>query len=504
MVLFKILMRIFNKQLVQMSESVNKLASVKQSSGYHMHENNARRLSLRTLVIFALFGVALISFSACTPQTKSVSVPVDTTRAFSEGGNAVVSDRWWDAFENERLSKLVDSALSTNFGLQNTWQRLRAAQAVVERESSSFFPTLDASAGGELSQYQTEFVQNQQLRLGLSSSYEVDLWGRIRSRVEASRYRARATRADYQTAALSLAAEVSRTWFQLSEAQRQLEVVRAQVATNEKVLSLLKARFGRGQIRSVDILRQQQLLEATREQETAAEARLQSLKHQLAVLLGQPPQQEVEVSTDSLPGLPALPETGLPTQLVRRRPDIRSAFNRLQAADREVAAAISNRYPRLSITASASTAADNANQLFQDWARSVAGNLLAPLFYGGQLQAEVDRTQAVKQQRLYEYGQTVLTAFREVENALMREKKQKETIQSIRRQLSLARQAYEQLRLEYFNGMSGYLDVLTALEEMQQLRRDLLTAQRRLLEYRVSLYRSLAGGVEMEDAPGEQ
>jgi NodT family efflux transporter outer membrane factor (OMF) lipoprotein len=282
------------------------------------------------------------------------------------------------------------------------------------------------------------------------------------------------------------------------EAQNQLELVNNQIETNEKVLQLQETRFGSGQIRSADILRQRQLLESTREQKIAVESRIQVLEHQLAVLLGRSPQEEIIPPSDSLPEPPPLPETGLPAELIRRRPDVQNAYNLLKAADREVAAAISNQYPRFSLTASVSTAADNVDDLFRDWARSLAGNLLAPLFYGGQLRAEVDRTKSVKKQRLYEYGQTMLNAFREVEDALIREKKQLETIQSIKEQVNLAEQSYQQLRIEYFNGMGNYLDVLTALDEAQRLRRNLLSAKMTLLEYRIALYRSLAGGFETE------
>ena len=461
--------------------------------------SSGRLAGFSILITFAL----LIMLGGCTPQTGSVSIPVDTTQVFSDAGSKDIPEKWWSVFNDEQLNVLVDSALTSNFNLLTAWERLREARSVVDRASSSFFPTLDASAQGEVSQYQSQFVQDQQLSLGLSSDYEIDLWGRISSRVEAERYRQQATRQDYQTAALSLSAEVARVWYQLVEARNELELITDQVQTNEKVLTLLKSRFGSGQIRSVDILRQRQLLEATREQAISAEARLEVLKHQLSVLLGNPPQSSLAMDEADLPDLPSLPQTGIPTDLIRRRPDIQSAFNRLQAADREVASAISSRYPRLSLSVSASTAADNASDLFQDWSRRVAGNLLTPLFYGGQLQAEVDRTKAVKKQRLYEYGQTVLIAFREVEDALIREKKQKQTIQSLQQQLDLARQSYEQLRIEYFNGMGGYLDVLTALDEQQQLRRDLLSARLTMLEYRIALYRSLAGGIDLESLRNE-
>jgi len=268
------------------------------------------------------------------------------------------------------------------------------------------------------------------------------------------------------------------------------------VETNEKVLQLLKVRFTSGQIRSVDILRQVQLVEATREQQIFAETRLQVLEHALAVLLGKTPQTNIQPVENNLPGLPPIPETGIPAELIERRPDVRSAFNLLRAADRDLAAAISNKYPRLSISASISTGAYDIEDLFTDWGRGIAADLLSPLFRGGELNAEVDRAEAVKQQRLYEYGDAVLTAFREVEDALVQEKQQVRSIESLERQVELAVQTNDQLRSEYMNGMSNYLDVLTALDEEQQLRRDLLSSKLELLEYRIALYRALAGGIE--------
>ena len=450
----------------------------------------------KLLYIAIVSGLIYAVITGCAPQTSTVTVPLDTTEVFSTSGDQEAPDRWWNAFGDPELNTLVDSALESNFNLITAWQRLREAKAVVDRASSGLFPQLEASVRGESNRLQTQFQESQILQLGISSQYEIDLWGRINSNLEAQRYRADASLADYRTAALSLSAEVARTWFSLMEAHGQLRLVNQQIETNEKVLKLLQTRFGTGQIRSADILRQRQLLESTREQRISVESRIQLLEHRLSVLLGRPPQKSMNYTRDSLPELPPLPETGIPSELVRRRPDIRSAYRLLQAADREVASAISNQFPRISLSASLSTADLNGGNLFEDWGRSLAGNVIAPLFYGGQLSAEVDRNQAVKKQRLYQYGQSILTAFREVEDALAQEKKQREKIQSIRNQLEIARQAYEQLRIEYFNGMGNYLDVLTALDEEQQLQRDLLTAKMVLLEYRIALYRSLAGGFE--------
>lgn len=452
-----------------------------------------KRLLLFLVLTFLLFGIW-----SCAPKTAGVSLPIDTTSVFSASGSQQAPQKWWLAFGDSQLNNYVDSALTSNFNLKTAWERFRESQAVVKRESSSFFPTLDASAQGEISQYQNQYIQNQSFQLGLSSGYEVDLWGRIKSQVDAERFRAEAGFFNYQTAALSLSAEIVRNYFQLIEAQNQLDIVSQQVKTNEHMLELIKARFGSGQIRSADILRQKQLLESTREEKIIAATRLQLLKNRLQVLLGGLPQEKLSFQDDTLPKLPPIPNTGVPADLIRRRPDVQSAYKLVLAADREVAAAISNQYPRFSISASASTSADKVEDLFADWGRSLGGSLLAPVFYGGRLKAEADRSKAFKNQRLYSYGQTILNAFKEVEDALLQEKRQHDKIQSIQKQLDLARQTYEQLRVEYFNGMGGYLDVLTALEEVQRLRRSLLAAHLQLLEYRVSLYRSLAGGFDTE------
>ncbi|MFH5831590.1 efflux transporter outer membrane subunit [Halalkalibaculum sp. DA3122] len=455
-----------------------------------MSQNHSVILS--TILLLA----AMTYFSGCAAQRETVTLPVDAPGSFSQTGTPQLPERWWTSFEDEKLNTMIDTALTTNFGLKTAWQRLRASQAVVNRESSALFPDLEATAQGEVTDGATSGPPGENIGLGLSSVYEVDLWGRIRSSVEAEEFRAEASFTDYQAAALSLSAEIVNTWYRLVEAHSQRSLVEQQIETNRQVLELLENRLGTGQIQGVDIIRQRQLLESTIEQRTYAEADIQVLEHQLAVLLGRSPQAQQVTVPDSLPELPPLPDTGIPTNLVRQRPDVQSAFYRLQAADRDLASAISNQYPRLTLSASVSTAADNAGNLFEDWALSFAGNLVAPLLYGGELSAEVDRVEAVKQQRLYEYGQTVLTAFREVEDALVLEQQQSESIDHIEEQVTLARDAYEQLRLQYLNGTSNYLDVLTALDEVQQLRRDLISARLARIEYRIGLYRALAGSFE--------
>lgn len=168
-----------------------------------------------------------------------------------------------------------------------------------------------------------------------------------------------------------------------------------------------------------------------------------------------------------------------------------------------MAAAVSDQYPRLTLTGSLSTENDENADIMEQWTRSLTAGLLAPLFDGKRRSAEVERTQAVKKERLYEYASTILEAFREVEDALIQEANQDQELQSLSEQLRLARRALERIEFEYLNGVRDYIDVLTTLRDEQQLRRDLLSAKLRLLEFRVALYRALAGGFEtpLETAP---
>ncbi|MFA0964524.1 efflux transporter outer membrane subunit [Roseivirga sp. BDSF3-8] len=438
----------------------------------------------------------LFIIAACAPKPVQKDVPAEVPEAFSLSGEATMPDRWWQAFGDQRLNALVDTSLQDNLNLLTAYARLEAAEAVVRRESSSLFPQVDAGAQGGISRPEPDFVGGENVRLGFNAAYELDLWGRIRASRDAEIYRARATLQDFRTASLSLTAEVVRTWFQLQAAWTQLRLAEDQIANNEKILELIAARFRSGMVRGVDLLRQRQLLESTRDLAVRAESRVAVLEHRLAILLGRPPRQPIAYEPDTLPSPPPLPETGLPAELVTRRPDIRQAYAQLQAADRDVAVAVTAQYPRFTITTSLQARSNNFENLFNNWAYSLGGNLLAPLFYGGRLSAEVDRTEAVMNQQLNQYGQAVLVAFREVEDALVQEQKQKERIEIILKQVELSRRAYEQLQVEYIYGFSDYLDVLTAQNTEQQLRRDLVEARLALLEFRIALYRALAGGFE--------
>lgn len=440
----------------------------------------------------------LISLSGCAaPDVGPREIPADLAAPFSESGDAAMPDRWWTEFEDGQLNSHVEQALGENFELGVALQRLRAARALTRREASDLFPDLDGIIG--LDKTFGPGRDSGRLTWGLDTAYQVDLWGQIQSRVEAESFRADATCADYQAVALSLAAEVVRTWYSLIEARAQLELLEGQIENNRKGEVFQKKRFSVGQSDAADVYRQEQLVESTLEQAVVVRAQIEVLEHQLAVLRGELPQTAEYASGTDLPELPPLPATGLPSDLLKRRPDVQQAYLTLMAADRDLASAVSAQYPRLNLSGSLLNVAENPETVFHDWFVSMGGQLIAPLFDGGQRRAEVDRTSALVRQRFEQYGQTMLTAFQEVEDNLALERYQIQRIARLNAQVTLAQRASERLLNQSAIGDVNYLDVLSAIQTQQRLQRETLSARLELILIRVRLYLALAG--DFDTAP---
>ncbi|MBA2115403.1 efflux transporter outer membrane subunit [Bremerella alba] len=437
--------------------------------------------------------------SGCAGKESAVTLPTQAPPPFSESGEAPLREFWWTTFDDPELDQQVDIALRGNFDLEGALQRILQAQSVARREASDLWPDVDGVASAE-SNVRTDGPNTARWVLGLDASYQVDLWGEIGSRVDAQWLRASATEADFNVVALTLSADVARTWYALIEANAQIELLDEQIRTNLTGLEIQEARFGLGQIRSADVLRQRQLVEATREQRVVVTSRIEVLEHLLAVLQGVPPQEASFSPGAQLPMLPPLPETGLPSELLNRRPDIRREFLALWAADRDLASAVSAQYPRLNLAGSITTAAESPENLFREWYLSVAGQLIAPLIDGGERRAEVNRNMATVRLRFTEFSQTVLIAYQEVEDALTRERYQRQRIEKLEAQAKLAHQASIQLREQYLIGETEYLDVLSSMQQEQSLQRTVLSARLNLILNRIALYLALAGDFDPQQA----
>ncbi|MBK1696417.1 efflux transporter outer membrane subunit [Rhodovibrio salinarum] len=478
------------------------------------------RRANRPRLLLAAAGLLLLG--ACAPQPAPVETRTPLPDGFSDTGDAPRPDDWWQAFDDPALDELITRALNDRPSLRATWARLAQAHAVAGRTAADRWPSL--SGTGEASRRQTGELRgddsndrarsgtggsftndnvSENYSLGLSASYELDLWGRVDAQADAARLDAQATRQELNAAALSLTGEVADTWYQLLAQRARLDLLKRQLDTNRTVERVVEVRVLQGQAGLADLLRQRELIQQTQQQIDAARGEVQLLENELTVLLGRAPRTGALPDGRNLPQGPALPRTGVPADLIARRPDVQEALLRVQAADKRVAAAIAERFPRIDLTSSLTTAATAPADLFTSWTSNLAAQLSVPLFDAGQRKAEVDRSQAVVAERLAQFEDTALTALQEVEDALTRIDQQGRRVERLNRQIELARQSVARLRSRYVNANVDFLDVLDALTRVQNLERELIEARRQRLAARVALARALAGDIDPPRPTGE-
>ena len=509
--------------------------------------------------ILAVGGLLSLVATSCAHHTPvprhETELPVPEAYSLY-GPMEAGADTWWQDFQSDELNRLVDEALSGNLGIAQAVARIRQAGALVQQAHSFRQPTLNYSGDTSISRRRTEVgggessldattrrlnainsllgaatggagtllsaanqvqqgrdaitslrasgpdtsvtVDTDNYGLGLTAGYEVDLWGRLRAGEESALSDLDASREDVHAVLLSVVGQVVITWIDVIEVGRVLEVVRGQLETNKTNLGLIELRYRKGLATALDVYQQRQAVAETEAALPFLEAQHALLQHALAVLLGKTPKTDLSLATTEFGDVLPLPELGLPSDLLARRPDVRAAGLRLRSADWEVSAAEADRLPRLQLTAGLSTDVASLGALFDNWLAELAASVTGPLFDGGRRKAEVERTQAVVDERLAAYRQTVLNAVTEVEDALVLIDRQEIFILALAAQLEAAENAHREALGRYRQGLTDYLPVLTALRNLQGLERDVVEADHDLRIYHVQLRLAL-GGTWMDD-----
>lgn len=442
--------------------------------------------------------ITLMVLGGCySPNPQQTEAQFLAPDQFSKSGQGQLSDRWWLDFEDNQLNSLMLVALDRNFSLQAAFFRLQQAEATYRISTGNLLPNLSSANqfNSNRNRVNSNTSSNQDFSLGLTASYEVDLWGRISSLNEAAELDMFGSEMDLETASITLSSQVASTWYQLSEQRNRLQLLKQQYNINDKALEIIKLKFKTGKVGIEDVLQQQQLLESNQGEQARLLAEIDQSYHALNILIGEPPKSTTHIPNAGTLFMPQkLPDTGIPAVLLQKRPDIKSAFYEVEAANARLAAAIAAQYPALSISASINSSSASTSDLFDDWFSNLAANLVTPLFDGGKLTAEVERQEAISKEKLNLYNQTMLTALSEVEDALSQEMQQRKYIKHVDNQLTLATQSMEQIKHRYLKGTENYQRVLTALVSMQNLQQTQLKARQTLINYRIELCRSLAGG----------
>ncbi len=438
--------------------------------------------------------IPIILIAGCMVQTPATP-PFTLPDSFSISGEATPDRQWWRHFNSTELDLAVEEALGNNLTIKTAIARIEEIKASTQQAGAALLPTAEINSATSLQQKNSS-ASNKNFSLGIAASYEVDLWGRLRSIRDAATAKLLASRKALDVAALSIAAETATTWLMRQENRMQQLLVRQQQEINRKTETIIEFRVRTGQTGIADLLQQRQLVQKDEATLAALAARGTQLDHRLNILKGQPPQiASPPPQQKMLPQLPPLPATGIPLQLLQQRPDVHQAWLALKAADQYTAAAIANRLPSLSLRTGIETTAPDGRELFANWLTSITANLLAPVFDGDSRKTEVMRRKAIARQQYHQWTATMLHALQEVEDALVEERSLMQQLESKKQQLRLAQNTVEALGRRYRQGAADYQRVLQATLSAQQLEKTLLNTRLQLLCKRIDLYRALSGGL---------
>lgn len=454
----------------------------------------------------------IILLAGCTLGPDYQRPEVDAPAAFrhdrqawkiAEPAEAMPKGEWWLIFADPRLNALQARTAEANQELRAALARLEQARAAARISEAAQQPTLDLNPAGHRSRTPADLspsgqgVTNDLIQVPLDMAYEIDLWGRVRRSVEAAGADYRAAAADLETVRLGLHAEVARHYFALRALDRESELLAATVELRRENLRLVGSLFANGQAGRLEAARAESELAATEAEALELRRLRNEREHALALLTGEAASRFI---LESLPLAaeqePPLLRPGLPSALLERRPDVAAAERRMIAANARIGVAEAAFFPRLSLTGSAGFASDELSSLFSWRNRSwLLGPLAAlPILDGDRRRADQERTLAEHEESVARYRQQILTAFKEVEDALAAGRWLADQAAARKQAAAAAREAAELSGKRYRAGRVSYLEVVESERTALAAERTVIQIQNQRLQAAISLVKALGGG----------
>jgi NodT family efflux transporter outer membrane factor (OMF) lipoprotein len=448
-----------------------------------------------------LFSSLVLAGCATAPPyaVPELNVPASYKEAPAGWTDAAPADAlergpWWTLFGDEQLDALARRAMAANQTLAAAVASYDQAQAVVREQRASLFPSVDASGGATRSGGRGSANSGNRYQLNLGASWAPDLFGRVRNAVSSAQAQAQASEADLASSRLAIAGQLATAYFNLRETDAEVALLRDTVAAYQRSLEIARNRYNAGVAPMSDLLQAQtQLANAQADLGTLQQQRA-TLEHAIAVLVGEAPGRFSLAPAAWAPErLPVVPGS-VPSTLLQRRPDIAAAERRVAAANAQIGVARAGYFPDLSLSASGGFTAQRLGDLFSAGAWSLGLSLAQTVFDAGATSARVDQARAGWAQSVAQYRQTVLDAFRDVEDQLA-------TQQSLQQQYALRRQASEAADLTEQQVMNRYRAGQVSFSEVVQAQVSALSARRALVQLTgsrqtaaVALIQALGGG----------
>lgn len=455
------------------------------------------------------YGLALLScaalLSGCMPAYRDApalahaEAPQGWIGAGAEG--TVVDSAWWTAYGDPGLSAAVEAALARNNDILSAATRIERARAEVGLADSSLGPSLafDTGAHAERALGPSGMAISRAVQPAVQLNWELDLWGRLSSQAKAAELKLSATQADYDAIALTVAAETARTYIGLLGLEEQLQQARATSASRQQALRLAQDKFDAGYISQLELTQAQSELEAVEQHIPQLELAISRHHNALRLLSGELPAAYEENSSSRLSALklPA-PGAGLPSELLRRRPDIARAELDLASKNASMAASRAAFLPQVSLSARAGALYVSALSYDPTRVWSLGGSILAPIFDRGRLQSQFDSATAQRDEAAFAYRGVVLTAFSEVENALAGQRRLAEELSHVTARRDVLKRSLEHARNRYEAGYASYLEQLDAQRNLYDAENQVIAVRESQLQNMVDLYKALGGGWDDE------
>ncbi len=414
---------------------------------------------------------------------------------------------WWTLFRDPALDSLITRAITANLDLRIAETRIREARAQRGLTASASAPSF--GAGGSFTKNQTSEniisggVSQDLFRASFDAGWEIDIFGRTRRQVEAADATIAASEEEKRGVRITLEAEVARNYLDLRANQQRLKIARDNIRIEEQTAALIRNKFEIGLGGELEVAQAEAQLALTRSEIPPLESATSQAMHQLALLLGQQPQSlKAELAiVASIPPVPPLLPTILPSELLRQRPDIRTAERKLAAATATVGASIAELFPRFSLSAliglQSNSLANLVTASSQYWSAGPA--VQWSLFDGGRSRATIAISEARRDQAQATYEKTVLTALAETENALVAYAREQEKHKILGQAVTSGQQAMTIAKGQYEAGLTTFLNVLLSEAALYQSQDKLTQSNQQLALDMVALYKALGGGWQTEN-----
>jgi outer membrane protein, multidrug efflux system len=454
-----------------------------------------------TILCIVLACVGVLSGCMVGPNyhAQEPNMPAGWSNPADANSPANIS-QWWQTFGDPNLTSLTDRAMSANLDLKVATSRLLQARASLGITESGFWPSVNATGNASRSRAHaggTAF-KSSAFQTGLDAAWELDVFGGTRRSIESAEAQVTSAQEDWRATMVTLTSEVALNYINLRALQQQLVVTRGNLVAQEKSAEITRKRYTAGFVSALDTANADTLVVTTRAQIPQLETQISQTIYATSVLLGlEPAALEEELSPiAAIPSPPPAVPAGLPSDLLRRRPDVRRAEAQIHSATANIGVATAALFPTFSLTGSAGYQSDRLRTLVRpsnsSWSYGAGVNW--ELFSAGRVQSNIELQKQIRQETLLAYQQVVLTALQDVESALVAYEKERQRRADLEAAVAYSRKSLELSTQLYTEGETDYLNVLVAQRSVLSAESALVSNTQSIATDVVALFKAMGGG----------